>query len=334
MTETLPRPRQVTMAAWMAIGASALVVLTVFETLAGLNTIETRRSVEIFLSEPPGDGLGLDVGGALEVLRVLAMVTAGCATAAIVLGWHVLKRNKGARLALTLLAVPLFFAGMVVGGFLSSVVAASALVLWLEPSRDWFNGVRARPREQSAPGAAHPQATPPVTGPRAHQGFGRAPAAPPKPGPWTPQGVPSERRPGAVLAACLITWILSGLTLVMMGLSVVVLAVAPDLVWDELLKQNPDLTEQGVTRAALGTATFVTAAVAAVWALAAIALAVLVYRRVGWARVALSISAVAAGVVCVLASIGALVMVVPAIACGTALSLLVRPDVRGWFERS
>ena len=82
MSDSLPRPRQVTMAAWMAVGASVLVVLTVFDTVAGLHTLETRRTIEQFLAEPPGVDLGLDVDGAIAVVRVLAMVTAGCATAA------------------------------------------------------------------------------------------------------------------------------------------------------------------------------------------------------------------------------------------------------------
>ena len=41
------------------------------------------------------------------------------------LGWHVLRRNRQARLWLSVLAVPLFLAGLVTGGFLSSMVAVA-----------------------------------------------------------------------------------------------------------------------------------------------------------------------------------------------------------------
>ena len=89
MTEpaTPPRPRQVTLAAWLIMGGSVLVVLTVFDRVAGLHTLETREAVEKFLAEPPGDELGLGVAGrARHAARRSAMVAAGCATAAAILG--------------------------------------------------------------------------------------------------------------------------------------------------------------------------------------------------------------------------------------------------------
>ena len=91
------------------------------------------------------------------------MVTAGCATAAGILGYQVLRRSRSARAAVTVLAVPLFLAGMVTGGFITSVVAASAAILWLQPARSWFDGtapparrtpvVPAQPTPPSAPPA-------------------------------------------------------------------------------------------------------------------------------------------------------------------------------------
>ena len=56
-----PRPPQVTLAAMMIMGGSALVVVTVFERVAGLHSLETREAVQRFLAEPPADELGLDV---------------------------------------------------------------------------------------------------------------------------------------------------------------------------------------------------------------------------------------------------------------------------------
>jgi hypothetical protein len=146
MSERLPRPGLVSMAGWMIIASSALMVATVFETIINLNTLETREAVARFLSEPPGEGLGLDIPDALAALRTVSMVAAACATMAAVLGFHVLRRNRGARLGLTILAAPLFFAGAVTaGGLLPLLLATSVLLLWLEPSRNWFDGVQPRP---------------------------------------------------------------------------------------------------------------------------------------------------------------------------------------------
>ncbi len=336
MTESLPRPRQVTMAGWMIIGGSVLVVATVFETITSLNTLETREAVTQFLSEPPGEGLGLDVSGALLVLRTVSMVAAGCAAVAAVLGFHVLRRNRSARVGVTVVAIPLFFTGMVSGGFLSSLVAASALLLWLEPARNWFDGIpSARPSERASGGWPPPLSTPPsepstppaqapVTGPRPHVGFGTTAA---------PAGVGArpERRPAAVMWACVLTWVLSGMAAFMMGVSALVIALAPDLVFEELRRQNPDFGQQGVTDHAVQVATYVTAGVTVLWALAAVVLAVLVLRRSGWARIALLASAACAGATCLVASLGSVLMVLPAFGCAVTFSLLLRPEVRAWF---
>ena len=45
-----------------------------------------------------------------------------------------------------MLAVPLFVTGLVTGGFVSSVVAAAAVMLWFQPARDWFDGVVREPQ--------------------------------------------------------------------------------------------------------------------------------------------------------------------------------------------
>jgi hypothetical protein len=330
------------MAGWMIMGGSVLVVATVFETITSLNTLETREAVSQFLSEPPGEGLGLDVPGALVVLRTVSMVAAGCAAVAAVLGFHVLRRNRSARLGVTVVAIPLFFTGMVTGGFLSSVVAASALLLWLEPARNWFDGVPAKPSPERAatdwpppapqspeppPSPPAPQEQAPATAPKPQQGFGTA-AAPSAVGPGRP-----ERRPAAVMWACVLTWVLSGTAAVMMALSALVIALQPDLVLEELRRQNPDLGDQGLTDRAVQVATYVTAGVTVVWALVAVVLAVFVLRRAGWARIALLVSAAGAGATCLVASVGSVLMVLPAFACAVTFSLLLRPDVRAWFAR-
>ncbi|MFC6287327.1 hypothetical protein ACFP3Q_08240 [Nocardioides sp. GCM10027113] len=392
------RPRQVTMAGWLIMVGSALLVVTVFERIGTLRDLETRESIDEFLSTPPGNGLGLDVPAAQQLLEMVSMVAAGCAAAAGILGFHVLRRHRGARLALTLVAIPLFLSGLLVGGFLSSLVAASAVLLWLEPARAWFDGRPPRTpeslRERGAWGPVPdrdterdterdserdserdtererrpagpdrpdtpdvpeaPQVTP-GSGPRPHQGFGQPPAATPwgaapgqQPSPWATAapGAPQPylgsappvrpaRRPGAVVAACVVTWVFSGLVSLLMVTSALALLAAPDLVLEELRRQDPALLETGVGERALQVATWITAAVTVVWSAGASVLAFLVLRgRPSWARPALAGSAAAAGVVCLLASLGSVVMVVPLVACAATLTLLLRPDVRDWCRRS
>jgi hypothetical protein len=377
-----PRPRQVTFAAGLIMVGSVFVVLTVFERVAGLQSLETQQSVEKFLSEPPGDGLGIGVQGVLDILRVLAMVAGGCAAAMGVLGYSVLQRSRGARIALTVLAGPLFVSGMVTGGFMSSVVVASAVMLWFQPARDWFDGVT---REPERPSPAAPAAPPsrdradevvpgrPGAGgshggsggrggrggsggststdagqrdaarhgePPAYSGFGTAPAPgqtsapawPPAP-PLAGSGSAATTRPNAVRTACVLTWVTSGLAVVMMAISVVVLASSPGLVYDELVKQNPELANQGVSERVLVDATYVLAAVVVVWSLVAIALAALVFRRVGWARPVLMASAGVAALLCLLAVlVGQFLVLVPLAACVTTVALLARPESTAWFR--
>jgi hypothetical protein len=343
---TPPRPRQVTLAATLIMGGSVLVVLTVFDRLAGLHTLETRESIERFLAEPPASDLGLGVESVLDILRVFGMVAAGCATAAAILGYHVLQRSRSARLALTVLAVPLFVSGIVTGGFLSSVVAAAAVMLWFQPSRDWFNGVvrESRATPAAAPesrGAGSPEGPPeppsPEPTPRAYPGFGSPPdpsAAPSGAKPWGATSTTDPAaRPAAVVWACVLTWVSTALAVLVMASSITVLAADPAFVFDELNRQNPEFTRQGVSEQALITATYVLGGIVIVWSLAAALLAVLVFRRTGWARVALAVSA---GVSAGLLLVGALVqlmLVVPLAACVVVLVLLVRPDVRAWFAR-
>jgi hypothetical protein len=340
---TPPRPRQVTLAATLIMGGSVLVVLTAFDRIAGLHTLETRAAIEKFLAEPPGAELGLGVQGVLDLLRVFGMVAAGCATAAAILGYHVLRRNRSARLALTLLAVPLFVSGMVTGGFLSSVVAAAAVMLWFQPSRDWFNGVvregRATPPagESKVPEtAATPVAPPPVPTPRAYPGFGATPdpaATPGEPQPWG-AAPPSEpgARPSAVLWAALLTWVSTGLAVLLMASSIAVLVADPAFVFEELQRQNPNFDDQGVSDRALKTATFILGGVVIVWSLAAALLAVLVFRRVAWARVGLVVSAAVAACLLLLGTIAQVFLVLPLAASVVTLALLIRPDVRAWFR--
>lgn len=331
VSETPPRPSHTTLAAGIVIGGSVGVVIGVAEQLTGLHSLETREAVTDFLAEPPGSGLGLDLSGALRLLRLALMVVAGCATAAAVLGFHVLRRSHRARVGLSVLAVPIFFGGLATGGFLTSLVAASALLLWVGPSGLWFRGItppapgEATPRPVRWPPEQPPApATPPAPPQAAQQRPPYAgPAGPPRPG---------SRRPDSLVWACVLTWAFCSLTLVAMVASVALITTNPDFIVDELRRQDPDLAldDTGL----LTVTTYVTAGVAGLWSLAAMVLAALAYRGVRWARPGLLVSAAGAAVICLVAALSSLLTVVPAAVCLVTVGLLNRPEVRGWFTRA
>ena len=139
---TSARPSQVTMAGWTVIVGSVLVVVTVFDQVSSLHTVEVREAFQQALSEPMARNLGVTVDQVLVTVRVLSSIVAACAAATAILGWHVLRRHKPSRLALTVLAVPLFVCGIISGGFFTAFVAAGAMMLWSKPARAWFDGAQ------------------------------------------------------------------------------------------------------------------------------------------------------------------------------------------------
>jgi len=307
------RPRQVTLAGWLIVVGSVLVVLSAFERMSGLHSLETQEAISEFLSQPPGDALGLSVDGAQSLLRMLSLVGGGAAAAAAILGYQVLGRSRSARVALTVLAAPLFIGGMAVFGFVSALVVVSVVMLWLQPAKDWFDGVTpAPPAQRPLPAVGAP--APPPSGP--------APAH------------PVASRPSSVTAACILTWVTCGLAVCVMGLTVLVLLVAPDLVFDEVRRQDPDFGTGGVSEGDVRRAAFIGSAIAGVWCGAAIGLAVATFQGFRWGWVALLVSTVAAGIASSLLMLGSMVLVVPLVAAAVTTGLLIRPESRAWCRRT
>jgi len=336
----LVRPSQVTVSAWLVVGGSVLVVLMAFSEVAGLRSIQTRESVADYFSRPPLDGLGVTVEGGLTALRITLMVAAACAAATAILGWYLLQRSRGARVAASLLAVPLFISGLFIsglvgGGMFSAVVVAAIVMLWLQPARDWFDGVSRAPlppREQPRPPTRDPANDPFATPARDPLLQLPPPTAPPlyatpyaaTPSVAAPNAATAANagtaRPPVVAWACAITWLCTAGVFVVMGAALVQFLVSPEVYVDEFHRQNPELSMSDAdVRAAMG----VLFGVCLVWSAVAAGLAVLVWRRVSWAVVALIASAALA-----------CVTLVPLVACVATGILLLRPQSRAWFRRS
>ena len=361
MTESASaRPPQVTMAGWVTILGSAAVVLTVFDLVANLRSIDTRERVQQAISEPPLDGLGIDLQQVLSVMHVLAMVAAGCATAAAILGWYVLRRNRQARLWLSVLAVPLFVTGLVTGGFMSSMVAVAVVLLWTRQARDWFDG-RSPARvpdptahqDHSSPDASGP---PPPSTPSAYQGFGSEGGGATgsqsqsggQPGtlldgPRHPSGatLPSAQqhrtdvpfvtaRPREVVQACVITWVFSGLVVAAMGLVLVSFAADPTLI-DDVYSSDDRFADSGLSADQIRSLSLGLALTFGLWSLAATAVAVLAFLGRNWARFVLIGSSVLTALLTLMMGIAAPVLLLVTVAGVATAILLTRPAVAAWF---
>ena len=348
---TAARPTQVTIAAWLVMASSVFVVLTAFDQIAGLHTMETRESVEEFLSKPPGDALGLGLQGALSAMRVLTMIAAACATAAAILGFQVLRRSRSARLVLTVLAAPIFLTGVVVGGFLPAVITGSIVMMWVQPARDWIDGKTPRvavappapvaPRQQGSPPPPPVAPPPPPSEARPFAGFGEAPAyaaqqtqQPPHLAPpgWSGPPRPPER-PAALTWACALTWAGCAVVITSMLASIVLVLAAPEMLFDELYRQNPDLEADGLDRDTLRSTVLFAGTLVIAWSAVASVLAAFAWRGRPWALSSLLVSASCAAVLCLLAVFGGPLMIVPLLLVAGTIPMLLRPEVRAYVQR-
>ena len=142
------------MAGWMAAVGSAFLILSLFELMSNVRSIEIREAIEEFLASPLGAGMGLDVDGTTELLRGLALLTGAAAAAAMVLAIFVLQRNNAARLGFTIVAVPIALTAPLSGGFLALMIVFAATMLWTKPARDWFSGTTSASATKDRPMAS------------------------------------------------------------------------------------------------------------------------------------------------------------------------------------
>lgn len=348
-----------TLVGWMIVIGSVFVVFGVFDVLTNLRSLETREMVEGYLAEPPGDTLGWSVETGLVALRITAMVTAVCAAASVVLGWFVLQRNVGARIALSVLAVPLFVSGMITGGFVSSMVAAGVVLLWMQPARSWFKG-EAPPqpvplgRDDRGARAWGQQAedqeartsvpvtvgSPESTDARPVQGFGDQPTwqAPSNPYGLPVPGSSPDKRPGAALAAAILTWVFAGFSFLSGVASLVLLQTDPDALLGDAEEMVAQLEEQSGTSGQELTAEMLinsmtlVGGMLIVFSLAACVAAFLLLRRRPQGAVVLTVVAALSAAFCLLGAAVTLPLAIPGLASLAVVLLLRRREVRAWLR--
>src|SRR4051794_41935855 len=83
------RPPHVTVASVIVIVGSLFVVLQMWDRIAGLHSIDTRATLAAYLADSRLGDAGVDLAQLTQIVRVTAMIAAGCATAMLILGWQV-----------------------------------------------------------------------------------------------------------------------------------------------------------------------------------------------------------------------------------------------------
>lgn len=339
--KTGPRPTQVTVAAWVVVAASAALLIAVFEEMTRLRTIDMRAEITQVIDSSSAQQLGLTVETATEVLRWCLMISGVAGVAAGIFGIYVLQRHQGARIGLTVAAVPVVLMAPIAGSLPGMMVGAGAVMLWGRSARDWFAGRPAAAvpagsltRRASAPSYDARLQAPP-TGPPLVLGNSDAPL--PTAGWGTSQVVAapaigaSRPRPVAVRLACLLTFFLAGVTGLGALVAIAGITMNSDAVvdmvrdsegWDGRL--NPD-----VILPSLLTMT----AVILVWCVVAIVLAAFAWRRRTWAWAMLIGCTAMAGVFSVIGFLTSPVLLVYIAACGMVLGWLCRRPSREWFTR-
>lgn len=334
------RPPQVTMAGWVTVVGSLFMIVNVFGVVSRLHSLDTRESVQDALAKDPLKGTGIDLQQALSLMHGTALVAGGTAAAAAILGWFVLQRNHHARIGLSVIVVPLFFSGLVAGGFVSAMIAVSVVMLWGRPARDWFNGItppKATARNDRDTAPWQPPTPPPEQGPRSFEGFGSTPTESqplsPNPDHQAHQVAPrpaSAGRPREVVQACAFTWAMCGTAVLGLLMVLAGFALSPDLV-KEVYESDSRFAESDISLTALRTAAIVLSIVLALWSAAAMVVAWFAFTGANWARIVLIVSAsVAAAFSLATVLSSPPLLVVTGVAVFTVV-LLTRPASVAWY---
>lgn len=312
-----PRPRQVTIGGWVIAVASAMLVVTVYDAMANLHSVDTRNKITRELTTGSMKDLGISLTSALDVVRTALFIAGLAAVVTGILGVFVLQRHTTARIVLTVAAVPVVLTAPFAGGFLGVLIGGATGLLWTQEARDWFAG-RTPARVVAPPVSQRPAlleraAWPPPTvasAPRrASHRVVRAPV------------------PAHVRTACLLTWTFSSVTALLYVGVIVAIAVDRSHVI-ELARDNAALRGSSVSDRQLVALLVAVSAVVIAWCIVAALLAALTWRRQPVARTLLLVSAGGAFVVGV---VGLPYSLVHLAASGVAFILLLSPSTKSWF---
>ncbi len=371
---TTQRPPQVTLASGIVMFSSVVVLLTVWERVSTLGTLETQEAIRDALGSGPLSPLGLDVNGATEILRISCMVAAACACATAILGWYVRKPDRTARLGLTVFAVPVLVTDLAAGGLAGPFVAAGAAMLWMQPGRGWFATGRWTPpppapdkdtstRARDAGGPTDPWGRPlppptssaaPTSPPPASRPYGEPPQPstspygqphasaydqthahpqlpPPPPASWQQRQL-LDVRPGAMVAAFVITVVTAGGLLSLSLLWLALAGLSPDFLMSVIEQQQPQLIEDGLTLSQVRSTVVAISAAFIVWCVVALMLAGFAMARRAWARRGLMVSAAFSAGACFALVLNTPLVLIPAAAAVATVVCLRRVEVRRWFS--
>ncbi len=366
---TKQRPPQVTLASGIVMFASFIVLVSAWERIATLGSLESQEGIRAFLAEAPFSSLDLDVPAASEILRIMCLVAAACACATAILGWYVRSPDRSARLGLSLFAVPVFVTGLPAGGLAGSFVAAGAAMLWVMPAREWFatgmwtppapargkdaatrlrtpfSGRGSQKSQPGQPGPGGAQApSGPATPPPASRPFGehRPAAQAPFPAPGAagqPSAAPAptwphpelHARPGAMVAAFVITVVTAGGLLAFSLLWVAIAGLSPEFL-RSVLEQQPEMFDDGLTFQQVRETVLAFASGFIVWCVVALVLAGFAMARRDWARRGLMVIAAFSAGGCLVFVTSTPLVVIPAAAAVATVVCLRRIEVRRWFS--
>ncbi|GAB3248113.1 hypothetical protein GCM10027425_04350 [Alteromonas gracilis] len=336
------------MATWLVGAGSLFLVLSVVSTMGELNTVAYREDIEDFLSTR---GLGLTVDSALSVARGMLFATGAAAAAALVGVVYAARRDKPARIVVSVTAVVVFLAGSVADPLLAAFVAAGATLLWSGPANDWFAG---RPIRQPRPlgagrsrgDAEDPSASdgspsaatgtspfagptangPAATGPAAHGPLGSGPTAAPASGRTRRRG----QAPQEVVTAALVTATMSAAVVLGMVFDTARYLTNPETLAETYADSG--MSGRGISEDMWTAALVVGALLLIGWALGAIGLALMTVRGHSWARILLIVSAATAGLMTLVIGFGQPLALIVAVACAATVWLLLRPAAHRFFS--
>jgi hypothetical protein len=178
VSTTEQRPAAVTRACFIAGTGAVLTLLLIFSLLSDWGSLEVQEQIEAARDRAPVSGVSTDT--LLEVSRVMFMVLAVLAFAALVLSVFTARGDRSARIGLTVLAacwIPVALLFGAAGVLLSLLGALTLMLLWRPESRQWFD---------TRSGAADLELPP------AQQRASMSLPAPPPPPPPGASGQPSE----------------------------------------------------------------------------------------------------------------------------------------------